>query len=62
MFYLYILRSDTTLRYYTGSTEDLPNRVQEHNSGENKSTRHGIPWRLVHLEAFATRPEAEKKK
>ena len=33
----------------------------EHNSGEGKSTRSGIPWEMVREEGFATRAEAVRK-
>jgi len=61
MFHTYILQSQRTHRYYTGFTEDLEARLKEHNSGENKSTRYGIPWRVVHAEQFATRKEAMQR-
>ncbi len=61
MFHVYILRSSKTLRYYTGYCEDLSNRLDEHNSGENKSTKAGIPWQLVHSEVFSTKSEAIRK-
>jgi putative endonuclease len=41
-----------------GSTELVEKRLQEHNAGKSKSTRAGIPWKLIHTECFATRSEA----
>ncbi|MCL4539408.1 MAG: GIY-YIG nuclease family protein [Bacteroidetes bacterium] len=61
MYKVYILYSKRTDRYYTGSTEDLENRLIEHNSGETKSIKPGIPWQLVHAEEFPTRPEAVRR-
>ena len=58
MFYIYILRSKLTQRYYVGSTEVVEKRLKEHNTGKSKSTRAGIPWELIHTESFATRSEA----
>jgi len=58
MFYVYILRSEKTKKYYVGSTQDVANRLREHNHGETRSIRHGIPWALVHQEIFPTRAEA----
>ncbi|MEP0806658.1 MAG: GIY-YIG nuclease family protein [Chloroflexota bacterium] len=58
MFYTYILRSEQLQRYYVGSTQDVENRLNEHNAGKSKSTRAGIPWRLIHVEEFPTRSEA----
>ena len=61
MYYTYILYSEKSQRYYTGQTSDLTNRITEHNSGETRSIRHGIPWILVWSEQFQTRAEAVKK-
>jgi putative endonuclease len=61
MFFTYILQSNKTKRYYVGSTDDLKNRLEEHNSGETKSIRKGIPWKDIHIEQFATRAGAVRK-
>ena len=58
MFFVYILLSQKTQRYYTGQAKDVAVRLLEHNSGKNKSTRHGIPWNVEHVEGFLTRSEA----
>ena len=61
MIFAYVLRSEKTRRYYVGSTDNLKNRLQEHNSGETKSIRNGIPWQLVHTEQFKIRAESVRK-
>ena len=61
MFHVYILRSKKTSRYYVGSTQDVSNRLREHNSGESLSTRSGIPWELVWAEEFGNRSEAVQR-
>ena len=58
MFYIWILRSKVTQRYYVGSTDDVEKRLKEHNAGKSKSTPTGIPWELIHSESFITRSEA----
>src|SRR5712692_2853017 len=58
MFYCYVLNSRKTGRRYVGSCEDLNARVDRHNAGKVKATRHGVPWIIVHNEAFSTRCEA----
>ena len=55
---MYILQSRTSHRYYVGSTQDLTNRLDEHNRGESRSTRSGIPWDIIRVEDFASRAEA----
>jgi putative endonuclease len=44
---VYILYSKSCDKFYTGHTQDLNNRLGEHNSGETKSIRSCIPWSLV---------------
>ncbi|MGD1046906.1 MAG: GIY-YIG nuclease family protein [Bacteroidota bacterium] len=61
MYLTYVLVSEKTLRYYTGSTDDIENRLQEHNSGETKSIRKDIPWKVIHIERFESRAEAVRK-
>ena len=58
MFYVYVLRSEKTGRRYVGSTQDIEERLQQHNSGQSLATRHGAPWKLIHHEEFPTRAEA----
>lgn len=61
MFWVYVLRSESTGHRYTGSCADLETRLAEHNRGKSLSTRHGVPWRLVYQESFATRAEAVRR-
>jgi putative endonuclease len=61
MFSVYILQSEKTKRYYTGSAQNITNWIVEHNSGETKSIRSGIPWKIVHVEEYKTRSEAVRK-
>jgi putative endonuclease len=58
LFYVYIIRSQRTQRYYVGSTEVVEQRLQEHNKGKSASTRAGTPWELIRTENFSTRSEA----
>ena len=61
---VYILYSDRCKKFYTGQCQDLNNRLVEHNSGETKSIKMCIPWRLIWSMDIATRREAlmlEKK-
>lgn len=58
MYYVYVLISLKTGRYYVGSTQDLEDRMARHNGGRSKATKGGVPWKLVHSETFSTRAEA----
>jgi len=52
MFYIYIIRSQNTGKYYTGITSDLLRRIRQHNSGANISTKGKGPWVIVYSEEF----------
>lgn len=58
MFYVYVIRSETNGRRYTGSCENLEDRLRRHNAAYSKATKSGIPWKLIHHEIFETRSEA----
>ena len=57
-YFVYILYSETTDRYYVGQTQNLEQRLERHNSGRNKSTKSGIPWMIVHFETLSDRNSA----
>ncbi len=61
MFTVYVLRSKTTGRLYTGSTSDLARRLDEHNADVSVSTKHRGPWELIHREDYATRADAVRR-
>jgi putative endonuclease len=58
MFFLYILYSESKDRHYIGQSNDLDDRIQRHNNGRVRSTKFGIPWKLVYHEQYATRSES----
>ena len=46
-FFVYILYSASTDRYYVGQSEDHLRRLTQHNNGKfHKSTTSGRPWEL----------------
>jgi putative endonuclease len=61
MFYTYILYSESIDRYYVGSCADLATRLQRHNAGWSRSTKHGVPWKLVYHEEYTTKSAAMKR-
>ncbi len=61
MAFVYILRSDTTGRFYVGSTDNLDRRMSEHLRGHSSATRGRGPWKLAHTEEFDTLLEARRR-
>ena len=61
MYYVYILQSTVTNRYYVGHTQDIQNRLDRHNKKRVRSTKSGVPWKLVYTELFNTKSDAYKR-
>jgi putative endonuclease len=59
-YYLYILYSQSVDKYYIGSTGNLSDRLERHNSGRSKYTKSGLPWELKYSEEYETRSDAYK--
>jgi putative endonuclease len=62
MYYVSILKSVSTARYYIGSTQDLESRLCKHNTRHSSPTKAYRPWILMQTEIFATRREALGRK
>ena len=60
-FQLYILRSQSTGRFYVGHTENLTKRIFEHNSNRTPSIKNRGPWELFYSETYDTRRQAARR-
>jgi putative endonuclease len=58
MFTVYILFSYSLNKFYVGSCSNFERRFHEHNSGQSKYTRAGMPWVLVIKFDVSSRKEA----
>lgn len=58
MYYAYILYSPSTKKLYTGYSPDIKNRLAQHNAGQNQSTKHGLPWKLIWYAGFENKKKA----
>ena len=58
MYVVYILESTRNGRHYVGMTSDLEDRLRRHNTGNNRSTKSGAPWKVVHVEMYPNKAEA----
>jgi len=61
MYYVYILHSKKDRGLYIGYTTDLKRRFMEHQKGLSKSTKHRLPIKLVHYEAFLHNTDARAR-
>ena len=55
---VYIIFSNQTNKFYVGQTEDFEKRLPRHNYGLVKSTKTGIPWKVIHTIACNNRSES----
>ena len=61
MHYVYILQSKRDGKFYTGSTKDLKRRLQEHQSGNVRSTCNRRPLELIYYEACLNEDDAKQR-
>ena len=61
MFYTYIIQSQKDFSYYIGHSSDIEKRIEYHNYGLSKYTSRKIPWKLVYIETFQTKKEANQR-
>jgi len=61
MFYVYVIRSESSGKLYTGQTDNLARRIDAHNKGLSRYTNKRGPWKLVYSEELNTRTDALKR-
>ena len=58
MFYIYIIQNKKDGRWYTGFTNDLRKRFNEHNNNKVVSTNNKCPFELIYYEACFNKYDA----
>ncbi|MBL7889822.1 MAG: GIY-YIG nuclease family protein [Bacteroidia bacterium] len=61
MIIVYAISSLAKNYVYVGMTNDLTRRLQEHNSGQNQSTKAYKPFKLIYKEENEDRTSARKR-
>lgn len=61
MWYVYLIKSLLDGSIYTGITNDLKRRFNEHNSGKSFSTKHLRPYVLIYYEAHTNKYDAANR-
>ncbi len=56
--FVYVLYSDRVGRRYIGHTKNFEKRIKEHNAGRVRSTKSGIPWRIIAYKKYTSVSEA----
>lgn len=60
-FYTYVLKCEKTGTFYTGTTNNLERRSEQHNRGEVYSTKNKLPVKLVYFEACLNKDDAYRR-
>ncbi len=58
MYYTYVLQSRKDGKFYTGFTQDLKLRFEQHNKGRVEATNDRRPFDLIYYEACLCRNDA----
>ena len=65
MFWIYILKSESTDKLYIGQTANLEERLQRHNSNKVGKLRYTHkqkgPWKLIYSEQYNMRSDAMRR-
>jgi putative endonuclease len=61
MFFTYIIQSQVDNSFYIGHSSDINKRLEYHNQGLSEYTSKKIPWKLVYIETFQTKKEANQR-
>lgn len=61
MYYTYVLRSLRDKNFYTGFTNNLNLRFEQHNKGRVESTEDRRPFELIYYEACLDQKDAIKR-
>jgi putative endonuclease len=61
MYFVYILKSLNSGKFYTGFTHDLRKRLLEHNGEQSRYTKSDVPWELIYFEGYKSETDARKR-
>ena len=60
-FYTYVLKCEKTGTFYTGTTDNLERRLEQHNNCQVYYTKNRLPVRLVYFEACLNKDDAYRR-
>ena len=61
MHYVYILFSTKDRQLYIGYAKDLKKRVEKHQNGFVRSTKHRLPIELIYYESYLFQADAKRR-
>ena len=61
MFYVYVLRSKKDGEWYTGNTNNLRKRFNQHNEGKSTWTKGRGPFEIIYYEVCLNKEDAKSR-
>ena len=61
MYYVYVLLSEKDSNFYIGFSENVEQRLDEHNAGKNVSTKLRRPFKLIYCEGHTAKSDALRR-
>ena len=61
MYYTYVLKSEVDGQFYTGYSNNLKLRFDQHQKGNVESTKRRLPLKLIYYEACLNQKDAQKR-
>jgi len=58
LYFVYIIKSETTGSWYYGSSQNPHSRLIQHNANTNISTKKRGPWKLIFIRPFTNKSDA----
>ncbi len=59
--YVYVLKSQKDGKFYVGYTKNIQKRLEEHNSGQVRSTKERRPVKLIYWEGCISPQDATRR-
>ena len=61
MYYVYVLLSEKDNNFYIGFSENVEQRLDEHNAGKNVSTKFRRPFKLIYCEGHTSKSDTLRR-
>ena len=61
MWYVYVLQNKKNDKWYIGSTYNLRKRILTHNAVNVRSTKSGMPWKIIYCEISLHKQDARMR-
>jgi putative endonuclease len=61
MYFVYVIESLIFGNYYKGMTQNLEQRLKEHNAGKTRSNKAYAPYKIIYFEEYEMIEEARER-